>query len=205
MKAESVASSYRRWAPIYDKTFGAVTGAGRRRACAYLSQRGGEVLEVGVGTGLSLPLYEGNTQVTGIDFSTDMLAKAQARVREQRLAHVKALRQMDARNLDFPDGAFDSVAAMHVLSVVPEPERVMQEIARVLRPGGQVVITNHFAAEAGVMARIERISARLENVIGWQSDFPIGRVLSEPSLVPVQRANLPPLGMMTWLVLEKTA
>jgi len=203
MKAEAVTSSYRRWAPIYDKTFGAVTNAGRRRAGAYLTQLGGSVLEVGVGTGLALPCYGAGVEVTGIDFSHEMLAKARERVAAEGLTHVKDLRQMDARALDFPDESFDHVAAMHVLSVVPEPERVMSEIARVLRPGGKVVITNHFARTKGAMAVLERLTSPLENLLGWHSDFPIETVLGEPSLKETERASLPPMGMMTWLALTK--
>ncbi|MCF3593652.1 methyltransferase domain-containing protein [Rhodobacteraceae bacterium LMO-12] len=203
MKAEAVTASYRRWAPVYDLTFGAVTGAGRRRAGAYLTGRGGAVLEVGVGTGLALGHYGSGVEVTGIDFSNEMLAKAKRRVAEERLTHVKELRQMDAGELDFADASFDSVAAMHVLSVVPDPEGVMAEIARVLRPGGRVVITNHFARPKGPLATLERITAPLENLIGWQSDFQIERVLGTPGLTEVERDKLPPRGLMTWLVLKK--
>lgn len=203
MKPEAVTNSYRRWAPVYDRTFGAVTNAGRRRAGAYLSERGGSVLEVGVGTGLALPIYKGEVEVTGIDFSHEMLAKAKARVTAEQLTNVRELRQMDARELDFPDASFDYVAAMHVLSVVPEPERVMLEIARVLKPGGQVVIVNHFARPKGPLAALEKITAPLENILGWQSDFAIERVLGVPGLTLTERDSLPPAGLMTWLVLTK--
>ena len=188
---------------MYDITFGAVTGAGRRRAAAYLTGRGGDVLEVGVGTGLALGHYGAGVSVTDIDYSDEMLAKAKRRVAEERLTPVSELLQMDARELDFADASFDSVAAMHVLSVVPEPERVMAEIARVLRPGGRLVIVNHFARPKGPLATLERITAPLENLIGWQSDFAIERVLSTPGLSEIERDDLPPRGLMTWLVLEK--
>lgn len=203
MKPEAVTSSYRRWAPVYDRTFGAVTGAGRRRAGAYLTGRGGSVLEVGVGTGLALPSYGEGVEVTGIDFSHEMLDKAKARVAQDRLTHVRELRQMDARALDFPDASFDSVAAMHVLSVVPEPERVMREIARVLKPGGKAIVVNHFARPKGPLAALEKITAPLENILGWQSDFAIERVLGAPGLTLTERDSLPPAGLMTWLVLTK--
>ncbi|MCD9147985.1 class I SAM-dependent methyltransferase [Pseudophaeobacter flagellatus] len=203
MDIKSVETSYARWAPVYDKTFGAVTSAGRRRTVEFINTHGGSVLEVGVGTGLSLPDYGTNIAVTGIDFSADMLAKARRRVAEKGLSNVTALRQMDARQLDFPDNSFDTVAAMHVLSVVPEPERVMAEIERVLRPGGKVVISNHFKSTQGVLASIEKFSAPFANVLGWHSDFAIERVLQEEGLrVEIQQA-LPPFGMMTFLVLSK--
>ncbi len=149
MDLNAVKSSYARWAPIYDRTFGAATTVGRRSAVDYINaQDGTEVLEVGIGTGLALPHYRKNLRVTGVDFSDDMLAKARTKVQNLGLDHVKSLRQMDARTLDFPDNHFDTVAAMHIVSVVPEPERVMGEMARVCKPGGKIVITNHFAREA---------------------------------------------------------
>ncbi len=205
MELGAVTASYRRWAPVYDATFGAVTNVGRRRAGRYLTRLGGSVLEVGVGTGLALPGYGEGVTVTGIDFSEAMLAKAKARVAREGLRRVVDLRQMDARSLDFPDQSFDHVAAMHVLSVVPEPEKVMSEIARVLRPGGHVVITNHFSRNSGVLGALERLTAPLENLLGWQSDFPISRVLGQPDLAEIERAPLPPAGMMTWLVLRKSS
>jgi len=201
---EAVQTSYARWAPVYDRTFGAVTNIGRRRAVEYINGLRGSVLEVGVGTGLSLQHYKPDLQVTGIDFSAEMLAKAQRKVECLHLDQVVALRQMDARTLDFPDNCFDTVATMHVLSVVPEPERVMSEIARVLKPGGKVVITNHFMRTKGTLALLERISAPFANIIGWHSDFAIETVLQEPTLTVEEQKTLPPLGMMTFLVLSKT-
>ncbi|ANP36751.1 SAM-dependent methlyltransferase [Phaeobacter gallaeciensis] len=203
MELKAVQSSYARWAPIYDRTFGAVTNAGRRRVVNYITRRGGSVLEVGVGTGLSLPHYGADLRVTGIDFSTEMLAKAETRVAEMDLANVAGLRQMDARDLDFPDASFDTVAAMHVLSVVPEPQKVMAEIARVLKPGGEVVISNHFKSTQGVLASLEKISAPFANVLGWHSDFEIGTILGEETLSLKEQESLPPFGMMTFLVLKK--
>lgn len=203
MDIDAIRSSYSRWAPVYDHSFGKITEMGRRRAADYINTRPGSVLEVGVGTGLSLERYGPQLEVTGIDFSQEMLDKAIARVERLGLSHVRALRQMDARALDFPDDHFDTVAAMHVLSVVPEPERVMAEIARVCRPGGKVVITNHFAREEGGLAALERVLEPLADIIGWHSDFRIETVLREPDLVLEQRHSLPPFGMMTFLVLGK--
>lgn len=129
MELNAVKTSYARWAPVYDRTFGVITNAGRRTAVDYINEQGAaKVLEVGVGTGLALPSYRSDLRVTGIDFSEDMLAKARAKVKNLDLDHVQNLRQMDARNLDFPDASFDVVAAMHIISVVPEPERVMAEM-----------------------------------------------------------------------------
>ncbi len=203
MDIEAVQTSYARWAPVYDKTFGVVTNVGRCRAVEYINNLTGTVLEVGVGTGLSLQHYKPDLQVTGIDFSTKMLAKARSKVLRMKLKQVVALLQMDARMLDFPDNSFDTIAAMHVLSVVPESEKVMAEIARVLKPGGKVVITNHFVRTQGVLAFLERVSAPFANIIGWHSDFKIEMVLHEQTLVVEEQKTLPPLGMMTFLVLTK--
>ncbi len=204
MELDDVKSSYARWAPVYDSTFGALTAAGRRRAVEYINTRSGRVLEVGVGTGLSLERYRRDLKVTGIDFSEDMLKKARSKVGRHNLHQVEELRQMDARSLDFPDDHFDTVAAMHVLSVVPEPRQVMSEIARVCRPGGKVVITNHFVRETGVLARVERAFAPFADVLGWHSDFHIETVLQETTLRVEEHEEIPPLGIMTFLVLTKT-
>lgn len=206
MELSAVTTSYARWAPVYDKTFGAITNVGRRAAADYINaQTGTRVLEVGVGTGLALPNYRTDLKVTGIDFSEHMLAKARDKVTNLDLHHVKDLQQMDARQLDFPDAHFDAIAAMHIVSVVPEPERVMAEIERVCKPGGKIVITNHFAREAGFLAQVERMTAPFANLLGWHSDFKIGTVLGQQNLKVVEQRPLPPLGMMTFLVLQKSS
>ncbi len=204
MEIEAVSTAYARWAPVYDQTFGAITQTGRRAAVGLINKRSGNVLEVGVGTGLALDLYEPHLRVTGIDYSEDMLSKARAKTEQKGLDHVVELRQMDARHLDFPDNHFDSVAAMHVLSVVPEPERVMSEIARVCKPGGKVVITSHFERDTGVLAAIEKLAARMPNLLGWHSDFAMDRVLQDDRLSIEKTQSLPPMGIMTLLVLTKT-
>ncbi len=204
MELNAVKTSYARWAPVYDKTFGAITNVGRRKAVDYINaQDAATVLEVGVGTGLALPKYRSDLDVSGIDFSDDMLAKAQAKVDLHRLDHVKSLRQMDARHLDFDDASFDVVAAMHIISVVPDPEQVMSEMARVCKPGGLIVITNHFARDVGMLAWIERRTAPFANLLGWHSDFELNTVLKQPELAVIEQKPLPPMGMMTFLVLRK--
>lgn len=204
MDINAVKTSYARWAPIYDRTFGAATNAGRRKAVGYVNaQKGKTVLEVGVGTGLALPLYRPDLHVTGIDFSDQMLDKAREKVRDLGLSQIESLQQMDARHLDFADDSFDTVVAMHIVSVVPEPERVLAEMARVCKPGGRIVITNHFASETGFMAVLERISAPFANLLGWHSDFEIGTVLGQPDLDVIEKTSIPPMSMMTFLVLQK--
>ena len=203
MKPEAVTSSYRRWAPVYDHTFGAFTRIGRRRVVDHINSRGGLVLEVGVGTGLSLPNYGDTVQVTGIDFSAEMLAKAQEKVDRLGLTAVVALRQMDARHLDFPDASFDVVVAMHLVSVVPDPEQVVAEMARVCKPGGEVVILNHFLHEDGALAALGRRFAPLADTLGWHSDFPKDRVLVSDILEVVEERPSPPFGMFTRLRLRR--
>jgi phosphatidylethanolamine/phosphatidyl-N-methylethanolamine N-methyltransferase len=203
MKPESVTSTYRRWAPVYDRTFGVITRPGRRLAVDEINRRGGDVLEVGVGTGLSLVNYAAHLRVTGIDFSHEMLARARAKVIEQDLSHVVDLRQMDARSLDFPDASFDTVVAMHLVSVVPEPERVVAEMARVCRPGGEVLILNHFLHERGPLATLSRRIAPLADHIGWHPDFAADRVLGSPALEMVETRRSPPFGMFTRMRLRK--
>ncbi|TPE52478.1 class I SAM-dependent methyltransferase [Amaricoccus solimangrovi] len=203
MELKAVGASYRRWAPVYDQTFGAITRAGRAKAVSHVNARQGKVLEVGVGTGLALRHYKDGVEVTGVDFSPEMLEKARAKVEEQRLSHVTELRRMDARALDFPDDTFDTVVAMYLVSVVPEPEKVVAEMARVCKPGGEVVIVNHFAREDGPLARLERGFAPFADLLGWHSDFPIERVLGSEDLEVVERRDFPPFGMFTFLRLRK--
>ncbi len=203
VELEAIEKSYRRWAPIYDATFGRITAMGRKRAVAEVNKGRGRILELGVGTGLSLPDYAPHLEVIGVDYSEDMLAIARRRVAELGLKHVVALARMDARALDFPDGFFDCVVAMYLVSVVPEPERVMAEIARVCKPGGQVIIVNHFAREKGPLAVIERMLAPLANVLGWHPDFDRIRILQEPSLRVVEMRPMAPLRLFTFLRLVK--
>jgi len=203
MELEAVGSSYRRWAPVYDGTFGLITRPGRRRAVEWVNTREGSVLEVGVGTGLSLRDYKPSLAITGIDFSHEMLDKARRKVREDRLGHVEELRQMDARTLDYPDAHFDTVVAMYLVSVVPEPERVVAEMARVCKPGGEVLIINHFARQSGVLATLERAFAPFANYLGWHSDFDMARVLGCDDLEVLESRTLAPLGMFTFLRLRR--
>ncbi len=206
MDIQAIRKSYARWAPIYDATFGAITRVGRRRAVSVLNGLGGRVLEVGVGTGLSLPGYRPEVMVTGIDASAEMLEKAREKVAELGLANVEDLRLMDARALEFDDASFDHVAALHIMSVVPEPERVMAEMARVLRPGGTIVMVNHFARDAqdkGALPWLERIAAPFADRLGWHSDFQRSTVTQTPGLTLIDEVALPPMRMMTLMRFRK--
>lgn len=205
MDISAVRKSYRFWAPIYDHSFGWITRRARRKVVAHVNTRPGSVLEIGVGTGLSLAQYRPEITVTGIDASPEMLERAREKVARHRLTNVARLDEMDARHLDFPDGSFDTVVAMFVISVVPEPERVMAEAARVCKPGGEVLIAGHFARDKGALALLERLFAPLADRIGWHSDFPMHRVMGQPDLTLAESRQLDPFGVFTFLRFVKRA
>jgi phosphatidylethanolamine/phosphatidyl-N-methylethanolamine N-methyltransferase len=200
----AVVAAYARWAPVYDRIFGVITRRAIRATMRTLNALpAGKVLEVGVGTGLALPLYKPGHRVTGIDLSPDMLRIAERRVREKGLSNVEAVREMDAANLAFPDAAFDVAVAMFVMSVVPDPRRVLEEMRRVVRPGGRIVTVNHFKAEKGLRAALEARLARYGAKLGWHPEFAIETVLGHPDLRLAERRNLPPFGLYTLLVFER--
>ena len=206
MQLESILKSYARYAPVYDHTFGwLLSFRGRSMAAGVTNKRPGKILEVGVGTGISLPYYHHEHQVHGIDISPDMLERAHRRVKRRRLGNITQLEIMDARKMHFADSTFDAVVAAYVMSVVPEPDRVMQEIERVLKPGGDVIIVNHFAAERGMRRNLEAMLAPLSNKLGWRPDMSVEEVLSHTGLKEVTRHTLPPMGLFTMLHLKKDA
>ena len=199
MDAASVRHAYRRWAPIYDFTFGLVAEAGRKHAVRIINRRKGRVLEVGVGTGLSLPCYGEHLTITGIDLSPEMLAKAQDKIERKKLGNVAALHEMDAGALTFPDESFDTVVAMYVMTVVPEPDRVMRELERVCAAGGEVILVNHFSQDDGVRGWFERRLAPFAELIGWRPVFELDEVLVCDDLRLAERLSLRPLGLFTML------
>jgi phosphatidylethanolamine/phosphatidyl-N-methylethanolamine N-methyltransferase len=199
MDTDSVRHAYRRWAPVYDYTFGRIAEAGRKHAVKLINSRKGRVLEVGVGTGLSLPFYGSHLTVTGIDLSPEMLEKARGRVAREALNNVDGLHEMDASALAFPDGSFDTVVAMYVMTVVPEPDRVMRELERVCAPGGEVILINHFSQEEGMRGFFERRLAPFADLIGWHSVFELDRVFVCDDLRLAERRALKPFGLFTML------
>lgn len=189
----------------YDAFFDWALGPGRRRAVICLPIRAGDrVLEVGVGTGLSLPLYPRECHVTGVDISEPMLDRARLRLDTLGRDDVD-LRRMDARDLTFPDGCFDHVLAPYVISVVPEPGRVMAEMARVCKPGGTVIVVNHFRSENRALGFFERMLTPASRWIGFRLDLPVASVVPTPGLelVAMRRVNL--LGLWRLLELRKAA
>jgi len=199
MDVDSVRHAYRRWAPVYDFTFGLVAEAGRKHAVQIINRRKGRVLEVGVGTGLSLPCYGSQLVITGIDLSPEMLAKARDKVTSKKLGNVTGLHEMDAGALAFPDESFDTVVAMYVMTVVPDPERVMRELERVCAPGGEVILVNHFSEDEGMRGLVERKLAPFGDLLGWRPVFGLDRVLVCDDLRLAERRSLRPFGLFTML------
>ncbi|MEM7192813.1 MAG: methyltransferase domain-containing protein [Pseudomonadota bacterium] len=199
MDTESVRHAYRRWAPVYDYTFGQVADAGRKHAVKIINNRKGRVLEVGVGTGLSLPAYGKHLTVTGIDLSPEMLDKAREKIAKKKLENIDGLHEMDASALGFADESFDTVVAMYVMTVVPDPEKVMRELERVCAPGGEVILVNHFSQDHGVRGFFERRLAKFADLIGWHAVFEPERVLICEDLRLIERRPLWPVGLFTML------
>jgi phosphatidylethanolamine/phosphatidyl-N-methylethanolamine N-methyltransferase len=210
MDKESVQKIYRRWAPVYDLVFGRVFERGRRAVAAVSERIGGRVLEVGVGTGISLPYYSERTRVVGIDLSEEMLARARQRVADLQLRNVENLAVMDAEQLRFPDSSFDVVVAVCVVNTVPHPELVLDEFARVLKPGGEIVLLNRVGAEAGLRRTLERFFQPVVSRLGWRSDFPWERFTrwaagSRYQMQLRERRPMPPLGHFSVIRFEKIA
>jgi phosphatidylethanolamine/phosphatidyl-N-methylethanolamine N-methyltransferase len=185
-------AAYRRYASIYDALFGAVLHAGRKAVIEALECGPGErVLEVGVGTGLSLPLYPAYTNIVGIDLSREMLEKARERVARLGLRNVESLQEMDAEAMSLPDASFDKVVAMYVVSVVGRPRRLMAELERVCRPGGQIFIVNHARSDNPILGGLEKALAPLSNLIGFRPDFEMRELVDDVGrLEHVRNINL---------------
>ena len=184
MDLQDTVRTYRLFAGSYDFVFGPIFHPGRKAAVELANDRPNQrILEVGVGTGLSLPHFRRDARVTGIDVSAEMLEKARRRVERMKLKQVEALLVMDAEEMSFEDNAFDAVLALYVASVVPNPARFAAEMRRVCKPGGTIVIVNHFMSENPVMRFIEKRLAPLAGKIGFHADFPLDRFLATSGLV----------------------
>jgi phosphatidylethanolamine/phosphatidyl-N-methylethanolamine N-methyltransferase len=207
---QMVTKVYGRWAPVYDLVFGAVFEQGRRAAIAASERVGGRILEVGVGTGISLPYYSDDSRIFGIDISEQMLRKARQRVVERHLHNVERLVVMDAERLDLPDASFDVVVAQYVVNTVPHPEAALDEFARVLKPGGEIVILNRVGADAGPRRVLEHLFQPVANRLGWRSEFPWGRFARWAEATPydmrlIERRPVPPLGHFSLIRFGKAA
>jgi phosphatidylethanolamine/phosphatidyl-N-methylethanolamine N-methyltransferase len=204
---EMVERAYDRWAPVYDLVFGGVFGKGRRAAILATNSIGGRVLEVGVGTGISLPQYASNLRIFGTDISAAMLRKAKQRVVEQRLKNVEGLAVMDAEKLEFPDASFDVVMAQYVVTAVPNPEKALDEFARVLRPGGEIILLSRVSADSGMRRFIEQRLQPVVRRLGWRTEFAWSRyaewVGRNQSVELIERRPVPPLGHFSLIRFRK--
>jgi phosphatidylethanolamine/phosphatidyl-N-methylethanolamine N-methyltransferase len=207
---QASASPYSRWAPIYDLIFDLPFHPGRLAAAAAAAEaagKDGEVLVVGVGTGLELGLLPKNLRITGIDVSAPMLKIARERVAKDALGQVKALHLMDAQALEFSDARFDVALAPYVMSVVPTPSHVLDEMWRVLRPGGQMVLMNHFSAERGLRARTEAALEKSAGWLGWHPQFPYAAVgdwiAGRADATILERRQIAPFRLFTLLRVRK--
>ena len=209
ISAETVTKTYGRWAPVYDLVFGTVFERARHAAVAATNRVGGRILDVGVGTGMCLPLYAPATQVVGVDLSEAMLSKARKRVVEQRLRHVEKLEVMDAERLDFPAAAFDAVVAQYVINTVPHPEAALDEFARVLKPGGEIILVNRVGAEDGPRRTFEHLFTPVAQRLGWRSEFPWERfarwIERSDGMRLIERRPVPPLGHFSLIRFGKIA
>jgi phosphatidylethanolamine/phosphatidyl-N-methylethanolamine N-methyltransferase len=195
---ETITKAYARWAPVYDLVFGAVFERGRAAAIAAAERIGGRILEVGVGTGISLPDYSSANRIYGVDISQPMLDKAQERVTKLNLSHVEGLSVMDAEHLNFPDDSFDVVVAQYVVTTVPNPEATLDEFARVLKPGGEIILVSRVGAEAGMRKALERWFAPAARKLGWRTEFSWQRyeqwAAGHGTVELVERRAMPPFG-----------
>jgi len=209
MNRDSAVGNYDAWAPVYDLLFGRVFRAGRRAAIDAAERIGGRILEVGVGTGLSLAGYDRRNAIVGVDISLPMLRRAHMRMRSLRLEHVRGLAVGDAEHLSFPDASFDVVVAQYVVTAVPHPEAALDEFARVVRPGGEIVITTRIGADSGVRGMVEAKLMPLTSRLGWRTEFSWSRyagwIAGNPAVRLVERRRLPPLGHFELVRIAKLA
>jgi ubiquinone/menaquinone biosynthesis C-methylase UbiE len=193
--------AYARWAPVYDVLCGPVFLSGRRAAASAARAVGGRILEIGVGTGLSFDDYDDTTEITGIDMSEPMIARARERAKTGRYPFVKELAVMDAHDLSYPDASFDCVVAQFVITLVEDPERVLSECARVLRTGGQIILVNHLYSERGLAAAVERLLAQKARTLGLRPEFPFQRLAAwaqaHGGAELVERRKVKPFGVYT--------
>jgi phosphatidylethanolamine/phosphatidyl-N-methylethanolamine N-methyltransferase len=208
MEAGKVAAAYGRWAPVYDMVFGPVFRRGRGAAIEVAERIGGRILEVGVGTGISLPDYARSSTLVGVDISAPMLEKARDRVTRFGLHNVEAIKVMDAEALEFEDSSFDVVVAQYVVTAVPNPERALDEFLRVVRPGGEIVITTRVSAEGGMRGTIEKMLMPATTRLGFRTEFQWDRyaqwLAKTPGVRMIERRPLPPMGHFSLLRFEKT-
>ncbi|MEK7783406.1 MAG: class I SAM-dependent methyltransferase [Candidatus Binatota bacterium] len=191
---------YSEFAPLYDKIFGKIFYSRLRRVIGDLHiPRGARVLEVGAGTGTSFPAYPRHCQVIGIDLAPDMLARAQGKIRENGWSHLKVMK-MDALQLEFPDDSFDYVMAFHVVTVVPDPVRMVEEAKRVCRPGGRIVIVNHFTSDFPLLGSLTETLDPVTRRLGWRTNLRLRPFIESTELKVEKAYKISKLSLYTVLV-----
>ena len=173
---------YSNYASLYDRTFGKIFYNRIERVIASLNiPPGAQVLEMGVGTGVSFPAYPKHCKVTGIDVAPEMLAQADAKISRNRWSHLRVM-QMDALHLNFPSDKFDYVTAFHTVTVVPDPVQMLSEAKRVCRPGGEIVIVNHFTSELPIVGPLTEALDPLTRHLGWSTKLKLDEFLAATGL-----------------------
>jgi phosphatidylethanolamine/phosphatidyl-N-methylethanolamine N-methyltransferase len=201
--------AYARWAPVYDVIFGAVFDSGRKASIEAAERIGGRILDVGIGTGISLTDFSPSNRIIGVDISEPMLRRAQQRVVGEKLSNVECLAVMDAEKLGFPDAYFDVTVAQYVITAVPNPDAALDEFLRVTKPGGEVILANHIGAESGPRYVFERCFAPVARRLGWRPEFQWSRIANwidrTPAARLIERRPLAPMGHFSLTRIERTA
>jgi phosphatidylethanolamine/phosphatidyl-N-methylethanolamine N-methyltransferase len=210
---DRIEKAYDRWAPVYDKVFGKVFEQGRTASIAaaeaHVGPSGGRILDVGIGTGISLLAYRRSNRIVGVDISAGMLRRAQDRVDEHGLDNVDVLSVMDAKHLALPDETFDAVVAQYVITAVPDPEATLDEFVRVLKPGGEIILVNHLGAEGGFRWLFEQGFSPIARRLGWSPEFPWARLTGwaerKRGISLIERRPMPPMGHFSLIRFGKAA
>ncbi|MFS8036508.1 class I SAM-dependent methyltransferase [Xanthobacter sp. AM11] len=201
--------AYAKWAPIYDKVYVKLLADAQRKAAAAAAACGPDILEVGVGTGLVLPYYPAGTRVTGIDLSFHMLQKAVEKKVERGLSQVGLLAAMDACNLGFADHSFNAITVPFVITLVPDPEGALDEMYRVLKPGGEIIVASKLGADEGPAMQIEQVLAPLVKKVGWSIAFKASRLRNwaakYPDMAVVEISPVFPIGFFKLVRMKKAA
>jgi len=209
LKQDTLNKAYARWAPVYDVVFGKVFDDGRKASIEAAERIGGRILDVGIGTGISLDDFSRENRIVGVDISEPMLRRARQRVIENNLTHVECLSVMDAEKLGFPDASFDVLVAQYVITAVPNPDATLDEFLRVTKPGGEVILVNHIGAESGARYVFERCFAPVARKLGWRPEFQWARIQNwidrTPSARLLERRPMPPMGHFSLIRLRRSA
>jgi len=194
---------YSELAPLYDKVFGKIFYNRLERVIEDLDiPAGAKILEVGAGTGTSFPAYPTHCEITGVDLAPDMLARARQKIQENAWSHLRVM-EMDALDLKFPDNSFDYVMAFHVVTVVPDPLRMIAEANRVCKPGGKIVIVNHFTTDVPVLGSLTQALDPMTRWLGWRTDLKLKPFIETSHLKVEKVYKLNKASLYTVLIFKK--